>query len=196
MKKYKEKVLNCNLKKYFAIWLVAAAIFCVALGTTASLGYTDQMRTLKTTVEQRVAHGHHDQIAASKNDGTSKAGQSMNLTTTDKVVAGSFAGAAAVLGVAYWLLCIAWAYRKSYKLGKGVRLWTVMTIFFNLCAIAAMYIWAGVMGTCDECGHIKGRDDQYCSRCGNRFVKDCSKCGAVVPAKSKYCTACGNKLDQ
>lgn len=119
-----------------------------------------------------------------------------NLTTGDKVLVGAVMGIAAVLGMIYWLLCMAWAYQTSNKLGSNSALWVIATLFFNLWAIAGLYIYAGFKGKCEKCGHLKQKGEKYCSHCGNAYEIMCESCQTTVSADAAYCPNCGKPVNK
>ena len=104
------------------------------------------------------------------------------LTTGEKVMIAVVVGGVAVLGILYWLLCMVWAYQKASKLGSKPVLWVIAALFFNLWAVAALYIYAVVRGTCKKCGHLRKKGEKYCSHCGNAFETVCENCQASIPA--------------
>ena len=100
------------------------------------------------------------------------------------------------LALWYWLLCMIWAYRKSKRMGVSSALWVLAAVFFNLAAIAALYFYAVLKGTCNQCGRIRPGSSKYCDRCGKSFGKECPDCGQTVDIKADYCGNCGKKLSE
>lgn len=99
-----------------------------------------------------------------------------------------------VLGVWYWLLCLIWAYQKSYQMGINSALWVLAALFFHIGAIVVLYLYAMAKGTCENCGRLKTNHGKFCDRCGNSLKKECSQCGQVVDVEAGYCNNCGKKL--
>lgn len=121
--------------------------------------------------------------------------QRLNLSTNDKVLIGVLSGIGALLGIAYRVLCMIWAYQKADKMGSNKGLWVIATLFFNLWAIAAMYGYSLIRGTCPSCGQLKKKNEKYCSRCGAAYQQECSQCQAPVQSGSKFCPNCGETLE-
>lgn len=99
-----------------------------------------------------------------------------------------------VLSIWYWLLCVVWAYRKSYRMGINSAIWVLAAVFFHIGAVAVLYFYAMVKGTCENCGRLKNNHSKFCDRCGNPLKKECSQCGEISDVKAGYCSNCGNKL--
>lgn len=118
------------------------------------------------------------------------------LSTGDIVLIAGCGIIGVALAVWYWLLCMIWAYRKSYRMGVNSGLWVLATLFFNLATIAVLYLYATLKGTCDSCGRIRTADGKYCDRCGKLLKKECPDCGQTVDAKAEYCRNCGKKLNE
>ena len=118
------------------------------------------------------------------------------FTTGDIVLITGCGMIGMVLAVWYWLLCMIWAYRKSYRMGVNSALWVLAALFFNLATIAVLYLYAIMKGTCDICGRIRTADGKYCDRCGKLLKKECPDCGQTVDVKASYCMNCGKKLSE
>lgn len=94
----------------------------------------------------------------------------------------------------YWMLCVICAYRKSYRMGINSAIWVLAAVFFHIGAVAVLYFYAMVKGTCENCGRLKNNHGKFCDRCGKSLKKECSQCGQVVDVKAGYCSNCGKKL--
>ena len=111
------------------------------------------------------------------------------------LLAGS-AAAASALGIWYWILGLIAAYRKAYRMGVNGRLAVLAALFFNLAAVAALYLYCLLKGSCANCGRVRSGNGKFCARCGRPFKKECPQCGQEVDASSVYCRNCGTKLDE
>lgn len=103
---------------------------------------------------------------------------------------------ASVLGIWYWILVMIWAYRKAYRMGVNGRLAVLAALFFNLAAVAALYLYCLLKGSCANCGRVRSGNGRFCARCGRPFKKECPQCRQEVDASSVYCHTCGTKLDE
>ncbi|MGN0354704.1 MAG: zinc ribbon domain-containing protein [Muricoprocola sp.] len=101
-----------------------------------------------------------------------------------------------VLVIWYWILCLICAYRKSNHIGSNSTLWVLATVFFNLFAIMALYLYAAFRGTCSNCGKIKTGEGKYCDRCGAPLNKECPHCGQIIDINADYCSNCGTKMNE
>lgn len=100
-----------------------------------------------------------------------------------------------VLFVWYVLLCMTAVYRKAERLGVRQTLWVAAAFFFQLAAVAAIYIYAAVVGTCENCGRLRTKDGRFCIRCGKPYKKVCPGCGQSVDVEATYCSGCGAAFD-
>lgn len=106
------------------------------------------------------------------------------------------AAAGAALGAWYWILVMIWSYRKAYRIGVNGRLAVLAALFFNLAAVAALYLYGMLKGTCANCGRVRSRSGKFCVRCGRSLKKECPQCRQEVDVLSAYCRYCGRKLDE
>lgn len=214
LEKWKQRAIQMNFKKAILVFL--AVSFILVLGFSAALygnfkDRTDQWESaVKTSREYQNGEkgdehddrNDFDEKNYGKEHSDRKAEMELEqiwkeayLSTGDiALIAGcGIIGAGLVLW--YWLLCMVWAYRKSKRMGVGSTLWVLATFFFNLAAIAILYFYAVLKGTCDQCGRIRPGGSKYCDRCGKTFAKECPDCGHTVDIKAVYCGNCGKKLN-
>lgn len=206
---------NClDFKKAILVFL--AVSFILVLGFSAALygNFKDRMEEWESAVKTSREYqdgdkgdGHDDRndfdekdYGKEHSDGKAEMEleqiwKEMHLSTADiALIAGcGIIGAGLVLW--YWILCMVWAYRKSKRMGVGSALWVLAAFFFNLAAIAILYFYAVLKGTCDQCGRIRPSGSKYCDRCGKPFAKECPNCGQTVDIKADYCGNCGKKLN-
>lgn len=100
------------------------------------------------------------------------------------------------VSVWYWVLVMIAVYRKAYRMGVNTTLWTLAALVFNLAALAVLYLYAMLKGTCPKCGRIRSGSGRFCDRCGNLLKKECPQCGQAADLSSAYCSNCGKKLDK
>ncbi|MBQ2652364.1 MAG: zinc ribbon domain-containing protein [Methanobrevibacter sp.] len=53
------------------------------------------------------------------------------------------------------------------------------------------------MKSCDVCGTLNLKEDNFCSHCGNKFITEhvCPFCGEVNPNHVTHCVKCGNQIN-
>ena len=215
LEKWKQRVIQMNFKKAIIVFL--AVSFILVLGFSAALygnfkDRTDQWESaVKTSREHQNGEKGDEQDDRNDFDGKDyekehsdrkaeveleQIWKEAHLSTGDiALIAGcGIIGAGLVLW--YWLLCMVWAYRKSKRMGISSALWVLATFFFNLAAIAILYLYAAWKSTCDQCGRVRSGNSKYCDRCGKPFVKECPDCGQTVNLKADYCGNCGKKLNE
>lgn len=100
------------------------------------------------------------------------------------------------IGIWYWALVLVAVCRKAYRMGVNTALWTFAALVFNLAALAVLYLYAMLKGTCANCGRVRSGRGRFCDRCGSPLKKECPQCGAETDASSVYCGGCGRKLDE
>lgn len=69
-------------------------------------------------------------------------------------------------------------------------------LFFNLAAVAALYLYGFLKGTCANCGRIRSGNGRFCGGCGSPLKRECPQCGQEIDASSAYCSNCGQKLQE
>lgn len=118
----------------------------------------------------------------------------LHLSTTDIALMTGCSITGILIGVCYWLLCLIWAYQKSYQMGINSALCVLATLFFHIVAIVVLYLYAMAKGTCQNCGRLKTNHGKFCDRCGNSLKKTCPHCGQVTDMEAGYCSNCGKEL--
>lgn len=215
LEKLKHRAIQMNFKK--AVLVFAAVSFILVLGFSAVLygNFKDRIAQLesaeKTNREYYAAekgdeHDDRNDFAGEDygkehSDGKEEMEleqilKELNLSTGDIALIACCGIIGAGLAIWYWLLCMIWAYRKSEHMGVSSAVWVLATFFFNLAAIAILYFYGVLKGTCAQCGRIRLRGSKYCDRCGTPFAKECPDCGKIVDVKADYCGNYGKKLNE
>lgn len=122
--------------------------------------------------------------------------KSLHLSTGDLVLIAGCGIIGVVMVVWYWVLVMIAVYRKSCRMDVNASLWVPAALIFNLAALAALYLYAMLKGTCTNCGRIKKGSGKFCSRCGNLLKKECPQCRQIEDLSSVFCSNCGKKLDE
>lgn len=215
LEKWKKRAIQMNFKREVIIFVVIS--FILVLGGSAALygsfkGRMDQWESaVKTDKEYEPEEKRDEQkdrkdlenrnyekehLEVKSEIEFEKIWEEQYLSTGNIVLIVGCGIIGMALVVWYWLLCMIWAYRKSHRMGVNSTLWVLVTLFFNLAAIAVLYLYAILKGTCDSCGRIRAADGKYCDRCGKLLKKECPDCGQTVDAKADYCRNCGKKLNE
>lgn len=199
LEKWKQRAIQMNFKK--AVFVFFAVSFILVLGFSTALygnfkDRTDQWESVvKTDREHQNEEKGDEQDDRNDFDGKDYRKET-HLSTGDLALIAGCGIIGAGLALWYWLLCMVWAYRKSERMGVDSTLWVLAAFFFNLAAIAILYFYAVLKGTCDQCGRIRLDGGKYCDRCGKPFAKKCPGCGQTVDIKADYCGNCGKKLSE
>lgn len=119
-----------------------------------------------------------------------------HLSWGDLALLAGYILAGMLSGIWYWLLVMIWACRKAHRMGVNGRLAVLAALFFNLAAVAALYLYGMLKGTCSNCGRVTGGNGKFCDRCGSPLKKECPRCRQEADASSVYCSNCGKKLDE
>ncbi len=182
--KWKQRAIQMNFKRAVIIFVVVS--FILMLGGSAALYGRFKGR----------ANQWESVVKIDRESELEEKGDEQYVSAVDIALIAGGGIIGVVLAVWYWLLCMIWAYRKSYRMGVNGALWVLATLFFNLATIAVLYLYAILKGTCDICGRIRTADGKYCDRCGMLLNKECPDCGQIVGAKAEYCRNCGKKLNE
>lgn len=215
LKKWKQRAMQMNFKKAILVFLAVSFILVLGFSVVLYGNFRDRVdqweSDMKTSREYQ--NGEKGEEHDDRNDFDEKdyrkehsdRGAEMeleqiweeaHLSTGDLALIAGCGIIGAGLALWYWLLCMVWAYRKSERMGVDSTLWVLAAFFFNLAAIAILYFYAVLKGTCDQCGRIRLDGGKYCDRCGKPFAKKCPGCGQTVDIKADYCGNCGKKLNE
>lgn len=99
-----------------------------------------------------------------------------------------------LLGIAYWLLIMAWLYKAAELAAMNGALWAILGLFANLVAVAIFLILRGFMPICPSCGRHQEKAS-FCRFCGTAMYRKCSECGLPFRTKDAYCPYCGHPAD-
>lgn len=209
LEKIRHHALEMNFKKRFLTCIIISLIAFAGFSVASFVTYRSEEAKWESQMETQ---GNSSSNSNSDSDGNSVGRRGRNddfdpeegwddweepeLSTADKVLMVSGGIVGTVLGIWYWVLCMIWAYRKAYRMGINRAVWVWATFFFNLLAIAVLYLYGVIRGTCYHCGKIRAKGELYCSRCGAPFTKECLNCGETVDIHDIYCPNCGEKITQ
>lgn len=215
LEKWKQRAMQTNLKK--AILILAAISFILVLGFSAALygnfkGRIDHWESDVKTVRE-YQRGEKGEDADDRNDFAGEDYSRKHLDRKEEIEleqiweapylpTGDIALIAdcGIIGIGlaiwYWLLCMMWAYQKSRRMGIHSAIWVLAAFFFHFAAVAALYLYAALKGTCTQCGKIRHSGSKYCDRCGNPFIQECQNCGQFIDRKAGYCSNCGKRLNE
>jgi len=115
-------------------------------------------------------------------------------TVGAKIVFGIVAVLCVLLGIAYWLLIMAWLYKAAELTTMNGALWAIIGLFGNLVAVAIFLILRGFMPVCPSCGRHQEKAS-FCRFCGTALYRKCSGCGLPFRVKDAYCPYCGHPAD-
>lgn len=214
LEKWRHRALKMNLRKVVIFFIIT--VFVVVIGFSAVVYQNFQSRIFEWEqfTETDRDHGrkekeydeeHKSDSGDWEHDREFKEGKEKDLEDVSKrlylsardlaLIAGSGI-IGIVIGIWYWVLVLIAVYRKSYRMGVNAALWTLAALFFNLAALAALYLYAMLRGTCTNCGRVKNGSGKFCDRCGNLLKKECPQCRQTADLSSVYCSSCGKKLDE
>lgn len=206
LEKIKQRSIHLNLKKAVIIFIVTGLV----LVSISSVAVYSNLRGKNIEWEniagsdaeketEEINYGRKNQSdlkgeRGEKEDAFDIAVEKLHLSATDIALMAGCGIIVIVLGIWYWLLCVIWAYRKSYRMGINSAIWVLAAVFFHIGAVAVLYFYAMVKGTCENCGRLKNNHGKFCDRCGKPLKKECSQCGQVIDVEAGYCSNCGKKL--
>ena len=187
------KIDNANFKKIWIVFAVTAVIICVA---SAAILYThfdsrisayEKSHSAQITAGEEHEHDrdHHNVIESFVHNG---------MNTTDKVIVGVTGTLIGLLGLGYWLLMTFWMIQRSRKDGASPFLFGLLTLFFNIAAVIAYFIYRHFTIRCPDCGKIQKRDAMFCEYCGAPVSHICEECGNKMRISDSYCRKCGAKV--
>ena len=187
IEKLKQKAIQMNFKKAAIIFLITGFALMIAVPAVLygnfqnRIANWEQVRETDREREEKELEAIYEKLQLSWGDLAILAGC---------IVTGM------VFGVWYWLLVMILAYRKAYRMGVDGRLAVLAALFFNLAAVAVLYLYAILKGTCANCGRVRARNGKFCDRCGKPLKKECPQCKQEVDMSSVYCSNCGKNLNE
>lgn len=202
IEKLKNKALEMNLKKSIIRFLIVSVLYVVLSAIFLHIGFQDKFDFWDSFVEGHGrSHYYYDYDWDDRwdlpdaDDGFSYLQHGI-FSGSDWALLAVCGIIGFALGIWYWVLCIAWAYRKACRLGSNHVLWVLAAVFFRIHAVIVLYLYGVLWGTCSECGMLKKRGAKYCDRCGNQLRKECVHCGHLINMDAKYCSNCGRRQDE
>lgn len=216
--KWKQKAIHMNFKKAVIIFLITC--FVLMFSIPAVLYGNFQNRITSWEQERETDREHREERnsreeRASREDEESGSGDRererdfkereekdlediyryFRLSWGDLALLAGCVVIEMAVGIWYWLLVMTWSYRKAYSMGVNGGLAVLAALFFNLAAVAALYLYGILKGTCAVCGRVRSGNGKFCDRCGSPMKKECPQCRQEVDSSSIYCSHCGKKLN-
>lgn len=209
LEKLKQKTIHLNLKKAVIVFIVTGLVLASVSSVAVYSNLKDKNIKWEKLNRENETEGADEQENESdlkiekrdkEGDGEKQerrfgiAEKELPLSARDIALMIGCGIIGIVLGVWYWLLCLIWAYQKSYRMGINSALWVLATCFFHIGAIVVLYLYAMAKGTCENCGKLKTKNGKFCDRCGEPLKKECPQCGQAVDVEAGYCSNCGKKM--
>lgn len=164
-----EKIAKRNYKKVWRTYVIAAVV-AAAAAAVAFIMFGPGIS----------AFHHHDWLGT--------------LPLSQLITLGSIAAAAGIFGIVYWIIVIECMIKQTQKDGANVVLFGMLTLFFNVAAVIAYFIYRSFMIRCPSCGKIARKGSLYCQACGAELERNCSNCGGRVLVGDKFCGTCGHEV--
>lgn len=226
IEKWKQKAIHMNFGKAVIFFLIVCFVLMISVPAVLYVNFKNRITAWERVIETDREYGETERITQAgeefsrentrdlwENDESCFGEQErdpkereekdlkeicryFNLSRGDLALLAGCIVAELALGIWYWLLVIVWAYRKAYRMGVNGRLAVLAALFFNLAAVAALFLYGMLKGTCADCGRVRCGNGNFCDRCGSPLKKECPRCGQEVDGTSAYCSNCGNKLDE
>lgn len=189
----KQRLIDMDLKKAVIIFLITSFALMIAVPVVLHEDLQNRILDREQFGERDREHGETERYSKEDDDHDSSDGE-LRLSWGQLALLAVCAMTGIALVVWYWILVMIWAYRKAYRMGTDRGLAVLAALFFNLAAIAVLYIYAALKGTCAACGKVRNGDWKFCDRCGDPLKKECPRCGQEVDVSSVYCGSCGEKI--
>lgn len=183
-----------NLRKAVIFFIVTSFVLILASSAAVYGNFHSRMNEWENFTE--TDREHDGDFKERKEKDWEDISKRLHLSVGDLALIAGCCIIGIVVGVWYWVLVLIAVYRKAYRIGVNAALWMLAALFFNLAALAALYLYATLKGTCTNCGRIKNGSGKFCDRCGNPLEKECPQCGQAADILSAYCSSCGKKLDE
>lgn len=203
--KWEQRAIKMNFKKAVIIFLITCFVVMISVPAALYGNFQNRItaweqiretdREQEKDSEDRKEKGEKEEKEEKEEKDLEEVYDKFHLSWGDLALLAGCAVAWTVTGIWYWLLVMIWAYRKAYHMGVNGRLAVLAALFFNLAAVAALYLYGILKGTCVNCGRIRSGNGKFCDRCGSPLKKECPQCGQEVDALSAYCSSCGKKMD-
>lgn len=214
LEKWKQKMMQMNFRKAVIFFIVTSFVLIIASSAVVYGNFQSRISEWEKMIE---TDGEYDggekdsadekkfDVSDREHDGDLKERKEKDLEDIAKgmyLSAGDLALIAGcgiigmVIAVWYWALVLIAVYRKAYRMGVNVTLWTLAALVFNFAALVVLYLYAMLKGTCTNCGRVRSGSAKFCDRCGNILKKECPQCRQAVDLSSAYCGSCGKKLDK
>lgn len=203
-KKWAQRVIQMNFKSAVIIFLITCFVLTISVPVVLYGNFQNRIAAWEQVRETDRGHGEEEQLSREKErdskEREEKEPEEMYrkalLSWGDFALLAGCAVAGMALGIWYWILVVIWAYRKAYRMGVNGGLAALAALFFNLAAVAALYLYGMLKRTCANCGRVISGNGKFCERCGTSLKKECPQCGQEVEMSSVYCSNCGKKLDE
>lgn len=202
MKKLNEKIMHLNFKRLWIRFLVISLCAALVGGGVSAVLLRPQLSEAVNALrqEEQEQDGENDEARRDGERGEGKR-RFEHLAISEpsraaKTAVGITAAAALVLGIAYWLLTVAWVYRLAREADMNGLLWCLLTLAGNLAAAVLFFVLRSFLrSACPVCGAYQQKG-VFCRRCGEPMEQCCPQCGGKTGLSDRFCPTCGNELEQ
>ena len=192
IEKWKQRAIHMNFKKAVIIFLITCLVLMISVPAVLYGNFQNRI-----TQWEQVRETDRDRDSRERDEkDLEEIHRYFRLSWGDFALLAGCIVIETVLGIWYWILVMIWAYRKAYRMGVNGGLALLVALFFNLAAVAALYLYGFLKGTCANCGRIRSGNGKFCGRCGSPLKRECPQCGQEIDASSAYCSNCGQKLQE
>lgn len=197
LEKWKQWAVKMNFRKAVIIFVVTGFVFAVASSVAVYSNFQGRISQWEKFSESDRDDGREEkEYKERKEKDWEEISKRLNLSAGDIALMAGCGIIGVGTGVWYWVLVLILVYRKSYRMGVNTALWVLAAMVFNLVALAVLYLYAILKGTCMNCGRIRSGNGKFCDRCGTVLKKECPQCRQAADISSVYCSNCGKKLDE
>lgn len=214
LEKWKQWAIKMNLRKAVIIFVITGLVLTVASAVAVCGNFQGRISEWEQFSEtdrdrgkeekeydkehkSRSGVGEHDEdFKERKESDWEDISKRLRLSVGDLALIAGCCIIGMMIGVWYWVLVLIAVYRKSCRMGVNATLWMLAAAVFTLAALAILYLYAMMRGTCRNCGRIRNDSGKFCGRCGSLLMKECPQCRQAAVLSSAYCSNCGKKLDE
>ena len=194
LEKWKQKAIQMNLRKAVIFFIVISFVLIIVSSAAVYGNFQSRMNEWEKFTE--ADREHEEDFKERKEKDWEDISKSLYLSAGDLALIAGCGIIGMVAGVWYWVLVMIAVYRKAYRMGVNTTLWMLAALVFNLAALAVLYLYAMLKGTCPNCGRVRSGSGRFCDRCGNLLKKECPQCRQATDISFAYCSNCGKKLDE
>lgn len=147
-----DRIDKANFKKIWIVFIISAAVICLASSVILYTHFSSRLASYDSKTSATTQEYEHEHDRDHDHDSKIESFMENGMNRTDKIMLGVTGTLIGLTGLAYWLIMTFWMIQRSSKDGANQFVFGFLTLFFNIAAVVAYFIYRHFTLRCQACG--------------------------------------------